>query len=120
MSYYANYGGTITVKDAQDCEAVMDIIEKYELFDDIVVSARSGKKIGVSGYQKYYDYDFKKLYKEIGEYVEEADIYFTGEDGPPWKHTFEDGEWKEYSGEVVYKDPCTFAELNTTKDEKEL
>lgn len=123
MGYYASYGGEIVPKKEEDLEKIVDIIKKYDVFEDVDYYDRGSiggvKSIDISGNSKYYEDELIEMYKEISDMVESAEIDFTGEDDHHWRHECKDGKWQELTGELIYKDPQKLFETEKDQEHEE-
>ncbi len=119
MGYYASFSGEITVKNKTDIENVKDMIWESGLFGDIWIG-NNPLTIQVSGHEKYHDEELMVLYDMISDKISEAEIEFEGEDGTRWKHSFEEGKWKEYMGRTVYdSDGTVFCDPRLNEEQME-
>lgn len=120
MGYKASYAGDIILKDSENLDKVLEFMQKQYCIEEYSLSKSiDGEpliEISSAGRDNYHEDEFIALYGLIGKYVKEASIEFVGEDETHWKHTFEDGEWKEYSGKVVYENPSKIAEVCKSDD----
>ena len=108
MGYCADVDGSIKVKEAKYVDLVLELLEESEAFEDVSDGGNNAIFVTTYGW-KYHEEDFPQIYGTIAPYIESADIEFTGDDGEKWKHSFEDGQWLEYQGEIHWVNPYPFA-----------
>ena len=99
MGYYASGYGSFTLKtDADRSKALEAIVGLWDV-------ALSGDEIEYRYDGKYYsDEVLDVLYKIAPFIIEGSEMYFSGEDDCHWRFVFENGEWVEENGEVIYGD----------------
>ncbi len=120
MGYIASYSGYIVVKKDRT-DSVLKMLEEADIFENLDVRPHILSildEIDVSGHGNYYGDYLEEIYGKISPYVVDAEIEFFGDENDShWKHIFEDGEWKERQGRIVYDDESyTFAKAE--KDEE--
>ena len=103
MSYRTNVYGEIKVRSEADASVVADIIEQADIFEEINLQ---GSSVEVIAYQiSYYPEDYIAMYEDIASYVVAGSLEFTGDDDMKWLHTYENGNWIEYDGELQWVNP---------------
>ncbi len=122
MGYCASYSGCIELKDDKYSDIVADLSEKILNVGEIDNRINDYIEIFGGSDSRYHDDDWKLFYKEITPYIVSCEVEFIGEDEIYWKHSFENGEWKEYSGKIVYENPFVFVSKDAleTEEDKEL
>ena len=111
MSYYAKCDGYIDfvgVLDKETCEKAYSALRcEFDIdigeYDDICGNAYTSFSVwnNEESYREYDVYKALDAVKAVAQ-VKTADIKYHGEDGNIWRIVFEDGEWKEEIGHVVF------------------
>lgn len=111
MSYKYDATGTITLKKGTPDEVIDKICEMFEKqgFDRAEPGyAPDSIDLSTSG-SNYHGEELGSMYGNLPDVIEDAQIYFIGEDETYWRHEYEDGTWTEAFGQVVYDNPLYFA-----------
>ena len=98
MGYYATGEGYIKTKDKLPEEILAEaesIFEQAEYANNV---------LDVAVYDKYHEDDVLTFLENIKKYTAAGEIFYEGEDSSYWKFVFNDGEWEELNGHVVYDD----------------
>lgn len=133
MSYYASYDGNIDFNSEKLGECIKAIQEKYD-FKGISLDSLIEKLDILTIYEydetndnmifsgcdeKYCSDKLHDFFNLIAPYTEGGEIEFQGEDNTYWKICFEDGDWEEYMGTIVYPQH-DFYEVSTEELKHEL
>ena len=110
MSYYAN--GELKIVYLSTDKDIIDKVENAFLYvnqrydmdcevseDRTVIEAYGNERYSTSATEKLLE-----LLTEIAPIQEGSEIDFCGEDQTYWRYIFENGQWKEQNGEIVYSD----------------
>ena len=110
MSYYAN--GDLKIVFLTADTTIPEKVEKaflyinqrydydYELTENTTIIEAWGNELySTSATEKLLD-----LLTEIAPIQDGSEIDFCGEDQTYWRYIFENGQWKEQNGEIVYSD----------------
>ena len=101
MSKAQGYG-TITIKENADAESFMDALET--MFEDVNTEPGSptGTTITVTSVDRLYDDDMPAILESFSDITERGCIEFCDDNDNLWRLLFEDGEWREDSGRIMY------------------
>ena len=110
MSYYANGELKIVFLTADTTipqkveDAFLYFNQRYDMDCEItetttIIEAWGNERYSTEETEKLLD-----LLTEIAPIQEGSEIDFCGEDQTYWRYIFEDGQWKEQNGEIVYSD----------------
>lgn len=110
MSYYAN--GELRVVFLKADKTIAEKVENaflhinqrydydYELTENTTIIEAWGNELySTSATEKLLE-----LLTEIAPIQEGSEIDFCGEDQTYWRYIFENGQWKEQNGKIVYSD----------------
>ena len=110
MGYHA-HGDAVIVYQTTD-EAAFD--KAKGLFDEYIANYEFDCEVGdyeinvyAWGYDKYSPHFITKLLdklKSVAPIVDGSEYDFRGDDDELWRFVFENGGWKEQSGDIVYHD----------------
>jgi len=106
MGYYASGGGEIHLRPnltESEWEKVKGIVNDCDIFDGLWLYSEDNT-ILVSHGDKYRSDWVADFMHCIQPFVKDGELIFVGEDNAHWKIVFEDENWMEYDGEVVYKE----------------
>lgn len=99
MSYIATCNGNFRIKEGKLNDELFDKVEPF--FDSV---EKFGSDIEVFYNGNYHEDNFCQFMNEMAEAAESGTLYCAGEDDSYWKFVVKDGNWKEYSGSIVYDD----------------
>ncbi len=106
MGYYANYEGTIIFKEKPSIKILNEIRSIFEkdFYCGGYSFLDSGAILEFYGYEKFYEDDFKVMLFKVSNLLEivEGSVEFMGEDGTLWRYIYDDGQWYEQAGRVIY------------------
>ena len=105
MGYYATGGGDIKFRQPLSAEQKKEVLEIANYWFDYCDFDKTDTLMDVSYDGKYYC-DFDDNLQKIASIaqIEQAEIYFTGEDSQQWKFIHDGKEWKEVNARVIYQD----------------
>ena len=110
VSYYADgelkivfLTADTTIPDKVE-EAFLYVNQRYDMDcevsgDRTVIEAYGNERYSTSATEKLLE-----LLTEIAPIQEGSEIDFCGEDQTYWRYIFENGQWKEQNGKIVYSD----------------
>lgn len=107
MSYYACGDGYVIFEPIEGVsrEEIEDGL--MEFGDASVIETKDHLEIDLR--YEYQNYDADKLYACFNEYAKaviSGDLEFVGQDDSHWRLIYENGEWVEKNGMVVYTTPA--------------
>ena len=96
MSYCTTYNGYIKINKPLPNELVSLGKDTFENFwcDE--------NSIDFGGYDRYDEDPVYEFLTKVAPYTTSGEIEYKGEDGNLWRFIFEDGEWKEEDGRIIY------------------
>ena len=110
MSYYANGDLKIVYLTADKSitekieNAFLHVNMRYDYECDISDTCTTVEAWGNELYSTEVIKKLLDLLTEIAPIQEGSEIDFCGEDQTYWRYIFENGQWKEQNGEIVYSD----------------
>ena len=110
MSYYANGELKVVYLTADKSipekveNAFLYVNQRYDYDCDISDYTTTIEAWGNEPYSTETTEHLLKLLTEIAPIKDGAEFDFCGEDRTYWRFVFENGNWKEQSGKIVYHD----------------
>lgn len=110
MGYEAHGGGTIMFAkqlSSREREKLAQILEdcfEYDIYEDKYRDKKTVADIWDS--EKYYGDVVEETLETVSKRfkVEQGEIEYVGEDDSLWRFIYQNGEWKEQNGYVVYRE----------------
>ena len=102
MGYYAEYSGTIQIKETPPDEIMQGLYDTFESVNLYTSKTTGQTELDISGYTKYYDGEVYHALDLLKPLVIDGEIAYVGEDGTHWRFKMDEEGWFEDDGEIVY------------------
>lgn len=102
MGYYAEYSGSVQLKEKPSGELIDELRNTFETVDLWTSNNTGITELDIGGYHKYYENEVYEALNKLSPIVQEGEIHYVGEDGSHWRFKLNDGGWFEENGFVFY------------------